>query len=79
LGVLIEGARLSSAAVADLVARLHGAGHFELAQRIGMALDRDLPTLRLYPGDRALILEVIEEPGRLRQLKEMLTRLPDEP
>jgi hypothetical protein len=80
--VVIEGVTLSTAAVMELISRLQAAGHLELAQRIGIALDRDLPSLRLYPGDHELVLEVLdavsETPSRLRPLRDALTVLPDE-
>ena len=79
VAVFIEGATLSNAAVAELVARLHGAGHFYVARRVGMALDVDAPMFRLWPGDRELLLETSGDwSHELRPLKDALTRLPDE-
>jgi hypothetical protein len=59
--VLIADVFLSAGAVAELALRLSRAGHAGLAQRLGIAFDRDVGRLALFPGDGEKILSVIDD------------------
>lgn len=56
------GVDVPASGVAQLSVLLERAGHRGLAQRIGIAVDRGLPTVGIYANEYALILNVLDEP-----------------
>jgi hypothetical protein len=73
--VEIAGVELSAATAAELVVALERAGYTQLAQRIGIAVDRDVGRVTLLPGDRLRIVNALRDtPGELGEFRGVLLR-----
>jgi hypothetical protein len=71
----IAGIEVESAAVAQLALRLHKAGHFSLAERVGKAIDTNQRSLRFGPHELPAVLSVLEAPpDGLAKLRAALLR-----
>ena len=72
----IEGVSLSASSVALLALRLARAGHSTLAQRLGVAVDRNIEAISLLPGEKTKVLAVLDDaPDALRPLRDALVQL----
>ena len=73
----MAGVSLSSNSAAVLALRLDQAGNSSLSQRLGIAIDRDVGSFALLPGERADVVDVLDDPpDGLRQLRNALTQAP---
>jgi hypothetical protein len=71
----MAGVSLSASSAALLALRLSRAGHSGLAQRLGIAVDREVESFALLPGERADVLGVLgEAPTGLRDLRDALAQ-----
>ena len=69
----IAGVQLSDSSAAHLAALLSRAGHSHPAQRLGIAIDRNVDEIALLPGDSARIIAVLHDPpADLERLREVL-------
>lgn len=73
--MFIAGVSLSAGSAAFLALLLSRAGHSSLAQRIGIAVDRDVGHFALMPGDMTKLLDVLDDPpASLAELRSALLR-----
>jgi hypothetical protein len=71
----IAGASLSASSAALLALLLTRAGHSRLAQRLGIAVDRNVGHFELLPGERTQILAVLDDPPEaLAELRSVLVQ-----
>jgi hypothetical protein len=73
----IAGVSLSASSAALLALRLSRAGHSSLSERLGIAVDRDVGTFALLPGEGRDILGVLDDaPDGLHELRDALAHQP---
>ena len=69
----VAGVRIPASALAELAFRLHKAGHTDLAQRLGTAVDTNRAHVALSSRERGSALSVLEEcPENLVDLRQAL-------
>jgi hypothetical protein len=72
--VFIAGVQLSDSCAAHLAVLLAQAEHRSPAQRIGIAIDRDVEHVGLLPGEAEMILSVLHDPPTgLEELRSVLS------
>jgi hypothetical protein len=58
----ITGVQVSASSAAHLAYLLDRAGHSQPAQRLGIAIDRNVDDFGLLPGEDAQMLDVLDDP-----------------